>query len=819
MSSDQLPPELIAVALVIEASLSVAQDWRTVHSEYVPQILKRLNDSHPGSRLRVAVVSYGTADTVPSPVLCKRFFIDFQLVFKQLKEDPTQLGLAQVNAGGRRGTAALEGLVAALELFDILQVHSQAKETPNSKNNLYHIIHVAATSPDTSQYPTWNDSPALDDVDWETLPLELKKRNIQFNSIHLRPHISRFPDLHAASVVGGSLPWFNVRSPHSVLLAPFLTPPQQKGPPSKRPGEGQTVERTQDVKRPRLQPNAESPKGTPKNVSNLTTQSTTPVPSSSLPLSQKPVHNLPPQPIQPTQPAAHQNPNKISQMQERFRNADEQIRELEQKLGIARSEGRVEEAANLLQELVKHKDSYAKFKQAFSAYTQNQQLMAAKQQAQAQAHLASRAQNQATAQSQIAAAPFGLNGGNKALSSGGFPNPTSNIATNSVSQMQHSRSLSGTTFQPPTMMQNNTMPNTANTTGPQNLTLQMQKMIEQQQRLRPTQIGASHSMGALPPQMSTTSANNSEATMGSGYNAAPGPAPNSQQPSNMVAVWSGPLTWTGQGTLGKKEVTTYVVASTSNPAASHADTWPKTLSLMPTREPLVSAQDTQTWIKRWNPVICMLHVQPGGPDSKTNQQNYESLVEVLTIRKVFATAAWTTPSGVQANNVLFFPSSSKAIVGAFFPIAGIPEMPKASAPVPFNIPPMMLAQLQQMSQEQRETFMTKLALHRRQQLAQQQQVVNQQQHMLSQNQDAGGGVPFHPNTHPPDNHGNMNASMGMMANQGGPGMGVGPLPGLPPSPNNNVNVPGGVQGNLSYEMLQSFMQRNADGGVNMPQQG
>lgn len=56
-----------------------------------------------------------------------------------------------------------------LQLFDILQNSQGVRAT------VCHIIHIAGAVPDASRHPLWNDSPALDDVSWDTLPLEIKK--------------------------------------------------------------------------------------------------------------------------------------------------------------------------------------------------------------------------------------------------------------------------------------------------------------------------------------------------------------------------------------------------------------------------------------------------------------------------------------------------------------------------------------------------------------------------------------------------------------------------------------------------------------------
>jgi len=313
-----------------------------------------------------------------------------------------------------------------------------------------------------------------------------------------------------------------------------------------------------------------------------------------------------------------------------------------------------------------------------------------------------------------------------------------------------------------------------------------------------------HNIGPTPQNNSPSGLPDSDPASSSGFSSVSGLVQSSQpELGNGVPVWAGSLNWSGQGPSGKKEVCTYVIATSPNPAACHADTWPKALSLVPTRELGLSNGDLHIWIKRFRPAVCHLQVQPRGQDSKVNQSNYDSLVQLLREKKVFATAAWTTPSGTQENNVVFFPVSPRGLVGAFFPINGIPEMPKPMAMNqmnPFNLPPAVLSHMQQFTPEQRTTIMAQL-MHARQQ---------QQQSQQPPNQD--GSVNFEMQS-----HSNMGAALRAISNPGAHGINVNVPPGFPRPGTNNAL--GGVQGNLSYdEMLQSFMRRNGDGGMSMNQQ-
>ena len=168
---------------------------------------------------------------------------------KDMREDPHKLGIGQTGSGGGYGMAALEGLVAAIEVctarppyphalnrrpavrhpagfgrsmslrplrLDYVHTHQTAMAC--------HLIHFASTPPDPAERPLWNVSTALDSVTWDTLPSELRKvraiaadrltapdfdqRGIHYSNVLLR-QIPRFTQVQAAVRFSGS-----VRSPH-----------------------------------------------------------------------------------------------------------------------------------------------------------------------------------------------------------------------------------------------------------------------------------------------------------------------------------------------------------------------------------------------------------------------------------------------------------------------------------------------------------------------------------------------------------------------------------------------------------------------------
>lgn len=68
------------------------------------------------SKFNIGLVTYGTSDLHPSPILAKRYFAHPQYVYKELKEDCQKLGIGRTSSGGKLGMAALEGYAAAIEV-------------------------------------------------------------------------------------------------------------------------------------------------------------------------------------------------------------------------------------------------------------------------------------------------------------------------------------------------------------------------------------------------------------------------------------------------------------------------------------------------------------------------------------------------------------------------------------------------------------------------------------------------------------------------------------------------------------------------------
>ncbi|KAK7042224.1 hypothetical protein R3P38DRAFT_2511110 [Favolaschia claudopus] len=163
------------------------------------------------------------------------------------------------------------------------------------------------------------------------------------------------------------------------------------------------------------------------------------------------------------------------------------------------------------------------------------------------------------------------------------------------------------------------------------------------------------------------------------HRAVPAPlhnTPQPQQPPPPTPVWQGRLTWSGTNPAGvARVVTTSVIASSRNRDACHAQTWPCTLNLTFTANPAVSIETLQLWMNRVDPSICTFRCRPTHPNVPNNEWSYKALVAMLITKNFYFVASWTLPNGKVSNNVLIFPVRNAGLVGAFFPLTGIPHLP------------------------------------------------------------------------------------------------------------------------------------------------
>ncbi|KAF8070194.1 hypothetical protein FPV67DRAFT_1486597 [Lyophyllum atratum] len=830
MASEQAPgqhaPDIFAVAFVVDSSLVVANEWLRIILDYISPMLRRLSEANPGCKPRMAFVTYATADTLPSPILCKRFFIDYLPVTKEMKDAPTKLGIGSTNPGGTRGMAALDGLVAAIEFFDILHTI-----TPQARLSPGYIFHVASTSPDAALHPQCNDSPLLDFVTWEAMPTEFKKRNINFSTINIRPNLTRFSDLHSAVAPGAPKePWFPTRSPHSVLLGGFPMSPQKA---MKRAGD---VHTTPDPKRARLahtavdvSPKLETPKTPLKQskpspllppqvkVQPLVQPSSQGIaqPPAQLPVAQVPAAQVPGNGGTNPTPSSYD----LSTVVMAAKTLDDQMRVVTLSLQNAKASGNGPLVETLQDDLAMKRVLSEKLKAAFITMSKNN--------ASSQTPAQSQIQDQNAIQSQ--GLPIPGPSMPKTLPEAAHPpsQPEARLDPQALAaQLGHKRTASGSGSVPGMTQPRPPMPPTQNAA----MVAQIQKMEQQRARaMQPSQNMAGPSnmdvKSNMPIQQPQAGPSSDPRITGKG------PSP----------IWQGTISYSGTDQLGnKKETTVWVVASTPNVAESRVETWPASMSLVPAREPSVPLPDLQAWIKRQGPALCTFAPQKHSniADPQGNETNYKNLATLLLNRNAYAVAAWTRPSGEQGNNILFFPVSSGSLAGACFPVTGILEMPRSSQLMPNLLGldpnnPEFRARMSAMTPEQREQFMKHVqqqkVLHMQRQAMMAQGVggpgnnpgtnnalamnaMNMASHNPSQSQQQHADMAFGGNVHPSGNYGGM----GMMNT-----MGIGQqqammAAGMPRPPNNGMRNP--IPPNINYEMLQSFMQRNLDsGGASMGQ--
>ncbi|KAF8622579.1 hypothetical protein AX15_006924 [Amanita polypyramis BW_CC] len=505
-----------------------------------------------------------------------------------------------------------------------------------------YVIHVAAYPPDASQHPQWNECAALDNTSWDSLPSEYQKRHITYNAVILNSHIRQFISLHS------------ILQRSRAESKPWFS---VRAPHTVLLSGISTLEeqKTTPTKRPG------DPDRTPESKRIKLTQNKLEPHQGSGAASVQQTHAGPPQRTSNATGAVQHNT--MIQIVSKIRALEEIIRTLETRISEARMAGNTQLVDNLSSDWKEHKEIIASCRRRLVEYN--------------------------------AVQPGGGPRGNKSPATDPLNNPSDgspslqkngNPTLPSQSQIVDSR---------PTYAQSLDIVKAGGLIQQQSeasvapYVTQVPQPSEQEWRQRGAQ-----SVTGQPVQPLTQ------------HLRSPQPTTNTQREqsnNNAKTVWNGQLIWNGLGSTGKKECRAKVVALSQNASECHADTWPSVITLVPTQEPAVPAPELREWIAKVKPVICRFRPQLE-PDS-TNEQYYKSLIQLLITKRVFAVARWTLPSGVQENNVLVFPMNNEVLFGAFFPMTGIPEMPK---PHTILNATQVVAQLQRLPPEQRQYIIGQL---------------------------------------------------------------------------------------------------------------
>ncbi|EUC56902.1 hypothetical protein RSOL_204320 [Rhizoctonia solani AG-3 Rhs1AP] len=214
----------VKLCIVCDSAIS-ANVFTVIAIQVIQPMVLRLQDKHPGSKLTVGIVTYTTPTTRPA-IVAKRAFTQAGALFPLFREAPHSIGIGTSGSGGTMGMAILEGLVAAIEMCDdVLEapfrrqrirhpnIPAQASTTP-----IFHVLLIGGSRSDSARRPFYNRSPSLDDASWDTLPDELKKRNINL-SLCLSNPIKELVSLHTKLWPTPDPVWFPKPKGYTILLS------------------------------------------------------------------------------------------------------------------------------------------------------------------------------------------------------------------------------------------------------------------------------------------------------------------------------------------------------------------------------------------------------------------------------------------------------------------------------------------------------------------------------------------------------------------------------------------------------------------------
>lgn len=63
-------------------------------------------------------------------------------------------------------------------------------------------------------------------------------------------------------------------------------------------------------------------------------------------------------------------------------------------------------------------------------------------------------------------------------------------------------------------------------------------------------------------------------------------------------------------------------------------TWPTSLTLSPSTDPIVDIPDLQFWAKRTKALLCTFQAHARNVDTQINERNFRALIELLTQKKI-----------------------------------------------------------------------------------------------------------------------------------------------------------------------------------------
>ncbi|KIO28697.1 hypothetical protein M407DRAFT_71520, partial [Tulasnella calospora MUT 4182] len=236
--SDSRTPETIqelGVVFCLDSSALTLGFWQKGFGTYIVPLLQTMakvhNQQAPGAALktRVGTVVFTRSNVTPS-LLSNTYFTDASQFFQGFQANMLSTGLGATTNGGDSGMAAVEGLVAAVEMCDRLTSEAAKPrrtnlppsfpQQPQRKQPICHIILFTSQPPGGSPTPLNNKDYRFDGMTMDTLPAEIAKRNIKFSCIlfnQITQHIEFFNKVgeHAEK------PWFNTAQGHVLLLSGF----------------------------------------------------------------------------------------------------------------------------------------------------------------------------------------------------------------------------------------------------------------------------------------------------------------------------------------------------------------------------------------------------------------------------------------------------------------------------------------------------------------------------------------------------------------------------------------------------------------------
>ncbi|KAF9516914.1 hypothetical protein BS47DRAFT_582718 [Hydnum rufescens UP504] len=184
------PPPNVLVILVVDSS-DVTGAAIPQFCSYLSSVLDRLYHIHQTYDVKLGQIAFSAPSSDHSPIISQTNFQNPSHVLSLIRDHPSNMGIGRITNGSGVPMAIVDGIIAALEMFDRESSALQSANT-SSPNTICHLILATSQPPDKTRQSSTETRNQFYPISWQTLPAELRKRYINLSLFLTTPNPSLY---------------------------------------------------------------------------------------------------------------------------------------------------------------------------------------------------------------------------------------------------------------------------------------------------------------------------------------------------------------------------------------------------------------------------------------------------------------------------------------------------------------------------------------------------------------------------------------------------------------------------------------------------